>query len=699
MQFTIYKKFNIGKKREEFRIVLFLISFLISMSTYSQFKVDAGKDTTFCTGQNIDSLFLGITAKIENGIPPFSIQWECKIPKGLDAYYTASVLLSDTTILSPRLLYPLNPGEWIKFTLHVTDSENNYSKDSISIRFSIFDYLTGGGQTRFYIENGDSILLNFNNTGIGGGIAPLTYHWSSKTYLSNPDSIITWCKPDSSIQYEVVAIDSCGCVSYPELAYDIRVLSKNPSHEYQTVYSNRIALFENSGKQIKALRIDSVKVDTDSVFYPFATIQEVLKNCFSPYKASWIGEKVVVKPDGTNLFFNRDGDTITLKTRARIKETWIAFQHADNFRVKATVQSIELVNFLGLTDSVKTITLSVIDQHENTLEHSLNSMELEISKTYGFVQTLNFYLFPDNTVRYPTDRLKPYALVGLTNPKVGIQNLTWFEVNDFQPGDELHILDESSSWEGWNAEYGYTITNKAKYKYLERIDYADSIVYLYSQKQSIETVTQDSYILEIFIDTLRSVVITNPSFDKLPGEPIIDDIDMFAYNLHMSNETILTKKDPKDFERFSFINDSCLGMWAADGCLKNKTYFKGLGGPYYACTNCCSLGGEERKLAYYKKGETEWGEKLVITGVSDIKTRNELLIFPNPADTYITISNPSNIKIKKIELFDFSGRIVQLWDANEWTGNSLNIQHISPGVYLLKTETDAWVKTEKLVVQ
>jgi hypothetical protein len=167
----------------------------------------------------------------------------------------------------------------------------------------------------------------------------------------------------------------------------------------------------------------------------------------------------------------------------------------------------------------------------------------------------------------------------------------------------------------------------------------------------------------------------------------------------MSNETILTKKDPKDFERFSFINDSCLGMWAADGCLKNKTYFKGLGGPYYECTNCCSLGGEERKLVYYKKGETEWGEKLVITGVTDIKTGDDLKVFPNPADNYITISNPSNIKIKKIELIDFSGRIVQMWDATECAGNTLNIQHISPGIYLLKAETDAGIKTEKLVVQ
>ena len=186
--------------------------------------IDAGKDTTFCTGQNIDSLFLGATAKIENGIPPFSIQWECKIPKGLDEYYTASDLLSDSTILSPRLLYPLNPGEWIKFILHVTDSENNYSKDSISIRFSIFDYLTGGGQTRFYIEKGDSILLNFSDAGIGGGISPLTYNWQPKTYLTEPDSLITWCKPDSSIQYEVVAIDSFGCVSESVLVYDIRVL-------------------------------------------------------------------------------------------------------------------------------------------------------------------------------------------------------------------------------------------------------------------------------------------------------------------------------------------------------------------------------------------------------------------------------------------------------------------------------------------
>jgi hypothetical protein len=39
-----------------------------------------------------------------------------------------------------------------------------------------------------------------------------------------------------------------------------------------------------------------------------------------------------------------------------------------------------------------------------------------------------------------------------------------------------------------------------------------------------------------------------------------------------------------------------------------------------------------------------------------------------------------------------------MWNANECAGNKLNIQNISPGVYLLKAETDAGIKSEKLVV-
>ena len=58
-------------------------------------------------------------------------------------------------------------------------------------------------------------------------------------------------------------------------------------------------------------------------------------------------------------------------------------------------------------------------------------------------------------------------------------------------------------------------------------------------------------------------------------------------------------------------------------------------------------------------------------------------------------------KSKDICLFicNMTGTLLKTITINQkGTGNSLNIQHISPGVYLLKAETDAGIKTEKLVV-
>ena len=98
-------------------------------------------------------------------------------------------------------------------------------------------------------------------------------------------------------------------------------------------------------------------------------------------------------------------------------------------------------------------------------------------------------------------------------------------------------------------------------------------------------------------------------------------------------------------------------------------------------------------------GQLEFWEYSPLVNSVDLHNFKEFSVYPNPAKIQFTISNPSNIQIKRIELIDFSGRIVQMWYAHEVTGNTLNIQHISPGIYLLKAETDAGIKTEKLVVQ
>ena len=106
---------------------------------------------------------------------------------------------------------------------------------------------------------------------------------------------------------------------------------------------------------------------------------------------------------------------------------------------------------------------------------------------------------------------------------------------------------------------------------------------------------------------------------------------------------------------------------------------------YHAmCADCFEV--------YYKR-QKNLGAK------QSLQMESELKFFPNPAKNQITISNLSNIPIKTIDLIDFSGRVVQIWEALELAGNTLNIQHIQPGIYLLKATTETGIQTMKLVVE
>ncbi len=89
-----------------------------------------------------------------------------------------------------------------------------------------------------------------------------------------------------------------------------------------------------------------------------------------------------------------------------------------------------------------------------------------------------------------------------------------------------------------------------------------------------------------------------------------------------------------------------------------------------------------------------------INSVQNYEFKNfGLQFYPNPAKNQINFTNPFNTKIKKIELIDFSGRVVHIWKAQGLAEKKLNIQPIPPGIYLLKTETPKEVKTDKIVIQ
>jgi hypothetical protein len=150
----------------------------------------------------------------------------------------------------------------------------------------------------------------------------------------------------------------------------------------------------------------------------------------------------------------------------------------------------------------------------------------------------------------------------------------------------------------------------------------------------------------------------------------------------------------------SYLNNSSNEIWIEGiGSLSGLLNGGGRGNcmtGFHEGLLCCSKNGE-KIYQYSKFADCNIGS---LINNSKYNNLNQLLsLYPNPANNKITISNPSNIPIKKIELIDFSGRVIQLWEASQLFENTLNIQHIPPGIYLLKAKTESGIKTGKLVVQ
>ncbi|MDL2223753.1 hypothetical protein LJB92_00380 [Bacteroidales bacterium OttesenSCG-928-M06] len=189
--------------------LLFALFISVFLTCRGQFEVKIGNDTTFCSNC-IDNLTIAPNLSITGGIAPYSYTWTAKItPEENSEYYLgASDYLNDTTLANPSFIMYWKNGIWNKFFLTVRDSHGNTAQDSIRIRFSGF-YGFPLSVIPLFISMGDSILLSLPDL---GGIKPYqSYKWLPSEYLSNPDSSVTWAKPEKEMHYVCYIVDSVGC--------------------------------------------------------------------------------------------------------------------------------------------------------------------------------------------------------------------------------------------------------------------------------------------------------------------------------------------------------------------------------------------------------------------------------------------------------------------------------------------------------
>ncbi len=84
-----------------------------------------------------------------------------------------------------------------------------------------------------------------------------------------------------------------------------------------------------------------------------------------------------------------------------------------------------------------------------------------------------------------------------------------------------------------------------------------------------------------------------------------------------------------------------------------------------------------------------------VTGMTRQKAESSLAVYPNPSGNELHISS-SGEAIHNIRLCDITGRVLQQYDL--WSAsNTLHMDHVQPGIYLLKIGVDNGVITKKIV--
>jgi len=403
--------------------------------------------------------------------------------------------------------------------------------------------------------------------------------------------------------------------------------------------------------EVVGIRFDaSVEVADGTEWYNHYAIQDINTDpyagwCYSPAGPSWMGYKLLVRPNGDNLLYgiNKDDldnifyDTILIKTRATTGDSW-EYLFAGPNTGPSTIASLtrrDTMTFLGITDSVKVI--------------SLGEDSIILSKNHGLVRTLNFrdYL--------PDSYYAAYELAGITSTDtvIGRGLLTFGEIYNYEIGDVFH---QRIYIEGASAPDIYNV-----FEVLDKY-FSSGLDTVYYQMGRIEWWYYIGGLSEINFDTLTESYynLDEILYDgRFPAETMWfpDSSAVYSYELYYDNATYngrMMYHGPFEIFPSPVFPDTCFDRMGAD----YTTYIEGCGdfthfyGDYHNCMPC-------QRLDYFKKGDEEWGTPYEIpVGIIDHQPLT-VKIYPVPAGDFVMIDlEIEDNKDVTITLSDISGRIL-----------------------------------------
>lgn len=206
--------------------------------------------------------------------------------------------------------------------------------------------------------------------------------------------------------------------------------------------------------------------------------------------------------------------------------------------------------------------------------------------------------------------------------------LTRGEVYDFEIGDIFHFRLEYS--DGGMGGETHVLNFEITDKYYSTT--GDSIIYARDNQKKIITSEYPVWVYYYYSDIF-----------------IIDNLDGLIHNGEINH----VYSDPylyngRTINKYSWDNEWNYGyVTYAEGCGSTADYLE---------NNDWTGAYSMKNLVYYKKGDEEWGEQLIVSINEKFTDDLEYLIYPIPTHDYININNPYR-RILSIELYDSLGRL------------------------------------------
>jgi len=451
--------------------------------------------------------------------------------------------------------------------------------------------------------------------------------------------------------------------------------------------------------------VDSIKngMNEDVWYFNSKFLPETYQKCFAGtgdyYRELNPFDSLLYRNDTIFYKIKIESDPFYFLPNALEGESWIVYSERKKDSIKITYEKKEFAEFLNLSDSVKQYSFELIGIHADST--NIDEQSMRLSKHYGLIEYIDF-----NRLFNPYYSIQQYETIRLAS----IENdtlQTGYQLPSFKtflPYSEGDVLV-------WQEDRGHFLESRIFDKYhldslIKVVENEDSLYYIYNRTSfnyQNEISGQQSDLVQSFVFAdFENIVGAKPNLWGV-GKGTIPyySEEYSAQKLHLWNSVnhLISEDEDTVIIAWSDYSDNIMDTTL---CQTEST------GVFYSCILENQRGLVSRSQNYFYNSFWEFnliGSKIngvevgtldVIVGIEEQKVNETIQLYPNPANNYINLMANETLPNASYSIVDIDGRI-----RNEGTmaQQTINITHLSPGIYFLNVISGQKAFTVKFVKQ